>query len=104
MEPATIPKPFLTDLALKMPTLYQESASGQHEEAWLRTRILSGLNKDEKIATTAGRDDDVLARKELEMDKLVLQMIDVSSCHRLPFRLTLYQYSVLIRSVHLHDV
>ncbi|GJJ69992.1 chromosome transmission fidelity protein 4 [Entomortierella parvispora] len=78
VEPATIPKPFLTELPLKMPTLYQESASGQHEEGWLRTRILSGLNKDEKIATTASRDDDIVARKELEMDKLVLQMIDLA--------------------------
>lgn len=68
----------MTELAFKMPTLYQDSDSGQHEEAWLRTKILFGLNKDEKIANTVERNDDNAAKKELEMDKLALQMIDVS--------------------------
>lgn len=74
-----IPKPFVTELPLKMPTLYQDSVSGQHEEAWLRTKILSGLNKDERMAASTISDDNVVAKKELEMDKLALQMIDVSS-------------------------
>lgn len=61
-----------------MPTLYQNTPAGQHEEAWLRQKILSGLNKDEKIAMSVENSDNVVARKELEMDKLAIQMIDVS--------------------------
>ncbi|KAF9580964.1 hypothetical protein BGW38_002188 [Lunasporangiospora selenospora] len=76
-EPS-FPKPFVTDISLRMPTLYQETPSGQHEEAWLRTKILSGLNKDEKMATMFLRTDEVVTKKELEMDKLALQMIDAA--------------------------
>ncbi|KAF9990738.1 hypothetical protein BGZ75_000124 [Mortierella antarctica] len=76
-EPS-FPKPFVTELPLKMPTLYQESAAGQHEEAWLRQKILSGLNKDEKMAMSVERTDNAVAKKELEMDKLALQMIDLA--------------------------
>ncbi|KAF9576938.1 hypothetical protein EC968_000063 [Mortierella alpina] len=76
-EPS-FPKPFVTELPLKMPTLYQESAAGQHEEAWLRKKILSGLNKDEKMAMSVERTDNTVAKKELEMDKLALQMIDLA--------------------------
>jgi len=68
----------VTELALKMPTLYQDTPTGKHEEAWLRHKILSGLTKDEKMAGLFGRTDNTVAKKELEMDKLVLQMIDVS--------------------------
>ncbi|KAF9430621.1 hypothetical protein BGZ94_005626 [Podila epigama] len=74
-EPS-FPKPYLTDLPLRMPTLYQNSETGKHEEAWLRTKILSGLNKDEKIAMSVERSDNVVARKELEMDKLAILLID----------------------------
>ncbi|KAG0210615.1 hypothetical protein BGX28_009140 [Mortierella sp. GBA30] len=76
-EPS-FPKPFVTELPLRMPTLYQESLAGQHEEAWLRQKILSGLNKDEKMAMSVERTDNVVAKKELEMDKLALQMIDLA--------------------------
>jgi hypothetical protein len=76
-EPA-FPKPIVTELLLKMPTLYQDTAAGKHEEAWLRQKILSGLSKDEKMATLFERTDNVVAKKEVEMDKLALQMIDVS--------------------------
>ncbi|KAF9315034.1 hypothetical protein BG003_003535 [Podila horticola] len=76
-EPS-FPKPFLTDLPLRMPTLYQNTPAGQHEEAWLRQKILSGLNKDEKIAMSVENSDNVVARKELEMDKLAIQMIDLA--------------------------
>ncbi|KAF9298822.1 hypothetical protein BGZ74_009205 [Mortierella antarctica] len=76
-EPS-FPKPFLTDLPLRMPTLYQNTPAGQHEEAWLRQKILSGLNKDEKIAMSVESSDNVVARKELEMDKLAIQMIDLA--------------------------
>ncbi|KAF9194749.1 hypothetical protein BGZ51_007978 [Haplosporangium sp. Z 767] len=72
------PKPFVTELPLKMPTLYQESLTGEHEEGWLRQKILSGLNKDEKMAMSLEQTDNVVARKELEMDKLALQMIDLA--------------------------
>lgn len=61
-----------------MPTLYQNTPAGQHEEAWLRQKILSGLNKDEKIAMSVESSDNVVARKELDMDKLAIQMIDVN--------------------------
>ncbi|KAG0029871.1 hypothetical protein BGZ82_007694 [Podila clonocystis] len=76
-EPS-FPKPFLTDLPLRMPTLYQNTPAGQHEEAWLRQKILSGLNKDEKIAMSVESSDNIVARKELEMDKLAIQMIDLA--------------------------
>ncbi|KFH70872.1 hypothetical protein MVEG_03719 [Podila verticillata NRRL 6337] len=76
-EPS-FPKPFLTDLPLRMPTLYQNTPAGQHEEAWLRQKILSGLNKDEKIAMSVESSDNVVARKELDMDKLAIQMIDLA--------------------------
>lgn len=71
----------MTELPLKLPTLNQETATGRHEEAWLRNKILSGLTKDEKIAASLfGRTDNAntIAKMELEMDKMVLQMIDVS--------------------------
>ncbi|KAI1316668.1 hypothetical protein EDD11_009624 [Mortierella claussenii] len=76
-EPS-FPKPFVTELPLKMPTLHQETPAGQHEEAWLRHKVLSGLNKDEKMAMSIEHRDNVAARKELEMDKLALQMIDLA--------------------------
>ncbi|KAF9374209.1 hypothetical protein CPC16_001431 [Podila verticillata] len=76
-EPS-FPKPFLTDLPLRMPTLYQNTPAGQHEEAWLRQKILSRLNKDEKIAMSVESSDNVVARKELDMDKLAIQMIDLA--------------------------
>ncbi|KAI8359261.1 hypothetical protein B0O80DRAFT_439828 [Mortierella sp. GBAus27b] len=76
-EPA-FPKPIVTELSLKMPTLYQDTAAGKHEEAWLRQKILSGLSKDEKMATLFERTDNVVAKKEVEMDKLALQMIDLA--------------------------
>ncbi|KAF9353906.1 hypothetical protein BGX34_011298, partial [Mortierella sp. NVP85] len=72
------PKPVVTELTLKMPTLYQDTPTGKHEEAWLRYKILSGLTKDEKMAGLFGRTDNTVAKKELEMDKLVLQMIDLA--------------------------
>ncbi|KAG0000372.1 hypothetical protein BGZ80_010757 [Entomortierella chlamydospora] len=76
-EPS-FPKPFVAELPLKMPTLYQDTPAGQHEEAWLRQKILSGLNKDEKIAMSIERTDNGAAKKELEMDKLALRMIDLA--------------------------
>ncbi|KAF8937985.1 hypothetical protein BGZ58_001792 [Dissophora ornata] len=72
------PKPSVTELPLRLPTLYQDTVTGKHEEAWLRQKILSGLNKDEKMATSFERADNVVAKKELEMDKLALQMIDLA--------------------------
>ncbi|KAG0309029.1 hypothetical protein BGZ98_005711 [Dissophora globulifera] len=72
------PKPIVTELQLKLPTLYQDTPAGKHEEAWLRQKILSGLNKDEKMATSFERADNTVAKKELEMDKLALQMIDIA--------------------------
>ncbi|KAF9116766.1 hypothetical protein BGX27_011080 [Mortierella sp. AM989] len=77
MEPS-FPKPYVAELPLKMPTLYQNTPAGQHEEAWLRQKILSGLNKDEKIAMSIERTDNGAGKKELEMDKLALQMIDLA--------------------------
>ncbi|KAK3818570.1 MAG: hypothetical protein J3Q66DRAFT_400086 [Benniella sp.] len=71
-------KPVVTELALKMPTLYQDTSTGKHEEAWLRHKILSGLTKDGKMAGLFGRTDNTVAKKELEMDKKVLQMIDLA--------------------------
>ncbi|KAK3818655.1 MAG: hypothetical protein J3Q66DRAFT_439688 [Benniella sp.] len=71
-------KTVVTELALKMPTLYQDTSTGKHEEAWLRHKILSGLTKDGKMAGLFGRKDNTVAKKELEMDKKVLQMIDLA--------------------------
>ncbi|KAG0359042.1 hypothetical protein BGZ54_010158 [Gamsiella multidivaricata] len=72
------PKPIVSELSLRMPTLYQDTVAGKHEEGWLRQKILSGLSKDEKIAMSFERTDNVVAKKELEMDKLALQMIDLA--------------------------
>jgi len=58
-----------------MPTLYRDTPTGKHEEAWLRHKILSGLTKDEKLAGLFGCTDNTVAKKELERDKLALQMI-----------------------------
>ncbi|KAF9198016.1 hypothetical protein BGZ49_001301 [Haplosporangium sp. Z 27] len=77
VEPS-FPKPFVAELPLKMPTLYQNTEAGQYEEGWLRQKILSGLNKDEKVAMSIERTDNGAAKKELEMDKLALRMIDLA--------------------------
>ncbi|KAG0228743.1 hypothetical protein BGW41_003354 [Actinomortierella wolfii] len=75
----TFPKPSrLTEIPLKMPTLYQESPAGQHEEAWLRSKILVGLTRHERLAMSLDAMDKQIARKELEMDKLILQLIDLA--------------------------
>ncbi|KAF9975966.1 hypothetical protein BGZ73_000192 [Actinomortierella ambigua] len=75
----SLPKPSrLTEIPFKMPTLYQDTPSGQHEEAWLRSKILVGLTRHERLAMSLDAMDNQLAKKELEMDKLVLQMIDLA--------------------------
>ncbi|KAF9439002.1 hypothetical protein BGZ76_001897 [Entomortierella beljakovae] len=71
-------KPLVTELPLKMPTLSLDTEVGQYEEGWLRNKILAGLNKDEKIATSIEPTDNGAAVKEEEMDKLVLRMINVA--------------------------
>ena len=61
-----------------MPTLYQETETGEAEEAWLREKIMTGLSKDEKLASSLERPNKTVARREVEMDMLVLKMIGVS--------------------------
>lgn len=73
-EPS-FPKPFVTELPFKMPTLYQETEAGEAEEAWLREKIMTGLSKDEKLASSLERPNKTVARREVEMDMLVLKMI-----------------------------
>ncbi|KAF9934592.1 hypothetical protein FBU30_001356 [Linnemannia zychae] len=73
-EPS-FPKPFVTELPLRMPTLYQETDTGIAEEEWLRQKLLVGLCKDEKLASTLEQPSMSVARREIEMDKLILQMI-----------------------------
>ncbi|KAF9142463.1 hypothetical protein BG015_000851 [Linnemannia schmuckeri] len=73
-EPS-FPKPFVTELPFKMPTLYQETESGAAEEEWLREKIMAGLSKDEKLASSLERPNKSVARREIEMDKLALKMI-----------------------------
>ncbi|KAF9129281.1 hypothetical protein BGW39_004292 [Mortierella sp. 14UC] len=73
-EPS-LPKPFVTELPLKMPALYQDTPTGEAEEAWLRQKILLGLSKDEKLASSLDRPSVSIDRREIEMDKLVLTMI-----------------------------
>ncbi|KAG0380187.1 hypothetical protein BGX24_009701 [Mortierella sp. AD032] len=73
-EPS-FPKPFVTELPLKMPTLYQDTDTGVVEEEWLRQKILLGLSKDEKLASSVDRPSISVARREIEMDKLVLKMV-----------------------------
>ncbi|KAG0281700.1 hypothetical protein BGZ95_000040 [Linnemannia exigua] len=67
-EPS-FPKPFVTELPLKMPTLYQDTDTGVVEEEWLRQKILLGLSKDEKLASSVDRPSVSIARREIEMDK-----------------------------------
>ncbi|KAF9168010.1 hypothetical protein DFQ26_001990 [Actinomortierella ambigua] len=75
----SLPKPSrLTEVQLKMPTLYQETPTGQQEEGWLRSKILVGLTRHERLAMSLDAMDSQLAKKELEMDKLVIQMIDLA--------------------------
>ena len=61
-----------------MPTLHQESETGVSEEQWLRHKVLAGLSRDEKLASSIERPTMSAERREVEMDKLVLTMIDVS--------------------------
>lgn len=68
----------MTELPLKMPLLYQETEIGEAEEEWLRQKIMTGLSKDEKLASSLERPNKSVARREVEMDKQVLQMISVS--------------------------
>ncbi|KAF9095388.1 hypothetical protein BGX29_009064 [Mortierella sp. GBA35] len=72
----TLPKPFVTELPLKMPTLYPDTQVGEAEEEWMRRKLMTGLCRDEKVVRSFDAPNNSVAKREIEMDKLVLQMID----------------------------
>ncbi|KAG0052955.1 hypothetical protein BGZ83_001881 [Gryganskiella cystojenkinii] len=81
-EPEVDSVSFLTELSLKMPTLHQETATGQLEEALLRTRIMSGLVKDEKLVTTVASSDAEerdATKMGAEVDKLIVKLVYAAS-------------------------
>ncbi|KAI9313959.1 WD40-repeat-containing domain protein [Dichotomocladium elegans] len=75
------PRPPVTDMGLRMPTVHMDTEIGKLEEKHLRIHYMTQHEKDELAAAAAGYDDDEdgqFIQTDLEMDKTLLQLIQMA--------------------------
>ncbi|KAI8374673.1 WD40-repeat-containing domain protein [Radiomyces spectabilis] len=78
-EYPSFPRPAVSEVELRMPTVSFESEVGQLEERYLRTNIMSLHERDEAAATNTEDEFYVEFNKaDVEMDKALLQLIQLA--------------------------